>query len=178
MTKQQLRHSLRSTLRSVEYIIDVPNIAFWPQISRECMGWRPADHVARSCWPLCRSPVIICTYYMTRVGPITIAFLDSDITMLYGIFMMRWYSNVVRITNRKLASLLLMAGHDGGMIIFKLERERPAFAVHQNVLYYVKERYLRKLDFNTSKDIAVMQLRGYCWRQICLIDTVAHSDIW
>jgi len=71
-----------------------------------------------------------------------------------------------------------MAGHDGGMIIFKLERERPAFAVHQNVLYYVKERYLRKLDFNTSKDVAVMQLRGYCWTQICFIDTVARSDIW
>ncbi len=47
------------------------------------------------------------------------------------------------------------------MIIFKLERERPAYAVHQNVLYYVKERHLRKLDFNTSKDVAVMQLRGY-----------------
>lgn len=55
---------------------------------------------------------------------------------------------------------IFAAGHDGGMIIFKLERERPAFAVHQNVLYYVKERYLRKLDFNTSKDVAVMQLRG------------------
>jgi len=59
--------------------------------------------------------------------------------------------------------MLMCAGHDGGMIIFKLERERPAFAVHQNVLYYVKERYLRKLDFNTSKDVAVMQLRGYCF---------------
>ncbi len=52
------------------------------------------------------------------------------------------------------------AGHDSGMIIFKLERERPAYAVHQNVLYYVKERHLRKLDLNTSKDVAVMQLRG------------------
>lgn len=55
---------------------------------------------------------------------------------------------------------MVCEGHDGGMIIFKLERERPAFAVHQNLLYYVKERYLRKLDFNTSKDVAVMQLRG------------------
>jgi coatomer protein complex subunit alpha (xenin) len=55
---------------------------------------------------------------------------------------------------------IFAAGHDGGMIIFKLERERPAFAVHQNLLYYVKDRYLRKLDFNTSKDVAVMQLRG------------------
>ncbi|ELT95580.1 hypothetical protein CAPTEDRAFT_156336 [Capitella teleta] len=55
---------------------------------------------------------------------------------------------------------LFAAGHDGGMIVFKLERERPAFATNQNILYYVKERYLRKLDFNTSKDSAVMQLRG------------------
>lgn len=47
------------------------------------------------------------------------------------------------------------------MMIFKLERERPAYAVHNNTLYYVKERYLRKLDFTTSKDVAVMQLRGY-----------------
>jgi coatomer protein complex subunit alpha (xenin) len=55
---------------------------------------------------------------------------------------------------------VLCAGHDGGMIIFKLERERPAFAVHQNLLYYVKERHLRRLDFNTSKDVAAMQIRG------------------
>ena len=57
--------------------------------------------------------------------------------------------------------MICSLGHDGGMIIFKLERERPAFAVHQNLLYYVKDRYLRKLDFTTSKDVAVMQLRGY-----------------
>ena len=47
-----------------------------------------------------------------------------------------------------------------GMVVFKLERERPAFAVHGNILYYVKERYLRKLDFTTQKDRPVMQLRG------------------
>ncbi|XP_077868363.1 coatomer subunit alpha-like isoform X2 [Saccoglossus kowalevskii] len=55
---------------------------------------------------------------------------------------------------------LFAAGHDSGMIIFKLERERPAHAVHGNLLYYVKDRYLRKLDFTTSKDVPVMQLRG------------------
>ena len=54
----------------------------------------------------------------------------------------------------------LPAGHDNGMIIFKLEKERPAMAVHQNILYYVKDRFLRRLDFTTSKDVAVMQLRG------------------
>lgn len=52
------------------------------------------------------------------------------------------------------------AGHDSGMIIFKLERERPAFAVHANMLYYVKEKYLRKLDFTTSKDSVALQTRG------------------
>lgn len=55
---------------------------------------------------------------------------------------------------------LFAAGHDCGMIIFKLERERPSFAVHNNYLYYVKERYLRRLDFNASKDISLLQLRG------------------
>ncbi|KAG8146581.1 putative Coatomer subunit alpha protein, partial [Naja naja] len=53
-----------------------------------------------------------------------------------------------------------MNGHDGGMIVFKLERERPAYAVHGNMLYYVKDRFLRQLDFNSSKDVAVMQLRS------------------
>lgn len=56
-------------------------------------------------------------------------------------------------------ALLFYAGHDSGMIVFKLERERPAYAVHENVLYYCKDKYLRKLDFRTSKDVAVMQIR-------------------
>uniref|UniRef100_A0AAX7TU48 COPA/B second beta-propeller domain-containing protein n=1 Tax=Astatotilapia calliptera TaxID=8154 RepID=A0AAX7TU48_ASTCA len=55
---------------------------------------------------------------------------------------------------------LFAAGHDSGMIVFKLERERPAYAVHGNMLYYVKDRFLRQLDFNSSKDTAVMQLRS------------------
>jgi len=54
---------------------------------------------------------------------------------------------------------LFAAGHDSGMIVFKLERERPAYAVHANTLYYVKERYLRMYEFGTSKDIPVMQLK-------------------
>jgi len=44
MTKRQLRHNLWSTLRSAEYITDVPNITFRPKISRKCMGWRPAGN--------------------------------------------------------------------------------------------------------------------------------------
>ena len=54
---------------------------------------------------------------------------------------------------------LFAAGHDGGMVIFKLERERPAHAMSGNILYYVKEKYLRKLDLTTSRDTAVMQIR-------------------
>ncbi|XP_044734927.1 coatomer subunit alpha [Chrysoperla carnea] len=55
---------------------------------------------------------------------------------------------------------LFAAGHDSGMIIFKLERERPAYSVIGNLLLYVKDRFLRKLDFTTSKDEPVMPLRG------------------
>lgn len=43
---------------------------------------------------------------------------------------------------------------------FQLERERPAHAVHGNLLYYVKDRYLRKLDFTTQKDRPILQLRS------------------
>ncbi len=46
-----------------------------------------------------------------------------------------------------------------GMIVFKLERERPAFSVHQNVLYYVKDRYLRTYDFNTQRDNPLISIR-------------------
>ena len=51
------------------------------------------------------------------------------------------------------------AGHDNGMLVFKLERERPAYTVHQNTLYYVKERFLRKYEFGTSKDMPFMAIR-------------------
>lgn len=42
----------------------------------------------------------------------------------------------------------------------QLERERPAYTVHGNILYYIKERFLRKLDFTNSKDVPVVQVRG------------------
>ncbi|XP_008484211.1 coatomer subunit alpha-like [Diaphorina citri] len=46
------------------------------------------------------------------------------------------------------------------MVVFKFERERPAYTVHNNVMYYVKERFLHRLDLTNSKDSVVMQLRG------------------
>lgn len=36
------------------------------------------------------------------------------------------------------------------MIVFKLERERPAFATHGTQLYYIKDRYIRCYDFSTQ----------------------------
>ena len=54
---------------------------------------------------------------------------------------------------------LIAAGHDSGMIVFKLERERPAYTVHGSTLYYVKDRYLRTFDFNTNRDNPVLSLR-------------------
>ncbi|GAV70196.1 WD40 domain-containing protein/Coatomer_WDAD domain-containing protein/COPI_C domain-containing protein [Cephalotus follicularis] len=54
---------------------------------------------------------------------------------------------------------LLAAGHDSGMIVFKLERERPAFSVSSETMYYVKDRFLRCYDFSTQKDTQVIPIR-------------------
>lgn len=43
---------------------------------------------------------------------------------------------------------LFAAGHDTGVMVFKLERERPASAIYQNQVFYVtKEKHLRSYDF-------------------------------
>jgi coatomer protein complex subunit alpha (xenin) len=54
---------------------------------------------------------------------------------------------------------LLAAGHDSGMIVFKLERERPAFSVSGDSIYYVKDRFLRSYEFSTQRDTQVMSIR-------------------
>jgi coatomer protein complex subunit alpha (xenin) len=55
---------------------------------------------------------------------------------------------------------LFAAGHDTGLIVFKLERERPAYVAHRNQsLYYVKDRYLRFYDFQSSRDVPVLSIR-------------------
>ncbi|CAF1023866.1 unnamed protein product [Didymodactylos carnosus] len=55
---------------------------------------------------------------------------------------------------------LFAAGHDNGMVVFKLERERPVYAVVGNIVYYVKDKHLRKLEIVTSKDVPLMTLRS------------------
>ncbi|KAL9000771.1 MAG: hypothetical protein Q9188_005604 [Gyalolechia gomerana] len=43
---------------------------------------------------------------------------------------------------------LFAAGHDNGVMVFKLERERPASAIYQNQLFYItKEKHVRSYDF-------------------------------
>ncbi|KAK4793454.1 hypothetical protein SAY86_023889 [Trapa natans] len=54
---------------------------------------------------------------------------------------------------------LLAAGHDSGMIVFKLERERPAFAVSGDSLFYTKNRFLRFYEFSSQKDSQVIPIR-------------------
>ncbi|KAG1354429.1 coatomer subunit alpha-1 [Cocos nucifera] len=54
---------------------------------------------------------------------------------------------------------LLAAGHDSGMIVFKLERERPAFSVSGDTLFYVKDRFLRFYEFSSQKDNQVVPIR-------------------
>ncbi|GAB2267669.1 hypothetical protein Dimus_002652 [Dionaea muscipula] len=54
---------------------------------------------------------------------------------------------------------LLAAGHDSGMIVFKLERERPAFSISGDTMFYAKERFLRFFEFSTQRDVQVIPIR-------------------
>ncbi|XP_074313237.1 coatomer subunit alpha-1-like [Silene latifolia] len=54
---------------------------------------------------------------------------------------------------------LLAAGHDSGIIVFKLERERPAFSVSGDALFYAKDRFLRYFEFSTQQDTQVAPIR-------------------
>ncbi|KAL6649011.1 hypothetical protein ACP70R_013235 [Stipagrostis hirtigluma subsp. patula] len=54
---------------------------------------------------------------------------------------------------------LLAAGHDSGMIVFKLERERPAFSVSGDTVFYVKDRFLRFYEYSTQKEVQVAPIR-------------------
>ncbi|MCJ1468499.1 hypothetical protein MMC07_007128 [Pseudocyphellaria aurata] len=48
---------------------------------------------------------------------------------------------------------LFAAGHDNGVMVFKLERERPASAIYQNQLFYItKEKNLRSYDFTKNTE--------------------------
>jgi coatomer protein complex subunit alpha (xenin) len=54
---------------------------------------------------------------------------------------------------------LFAAGHDSGLIVFKLDRERPAFSLYGNTLFYVRDKYVRAHDINTGSDAAVVSVK-------------------
>jgi len=62
---------------------------------------------------------------------------------------------------------LFAAGHDNGVMVFKLERERPAYAVYQNQLFYItKEKFVKAYDLakptDTSPLVSLRKL-GSMW---------------
>lgn len=62
---------------------------------------------------------------------------------------------------------LFAAGHDNGIMVFKLERERPASAVHQNNLFYItKEKHIKSYDFQKnveSPTLLSLKKLGSAW---------------
>lgn len=48
---------------------------------------------------------------------------------------------------------LFAAGHDNGVMVFKLERERPASSIYQNQLFYItKEKMVKSYDFSKNAE--------------------------
>lgn len=56
---------------------------------------------------------------------------------------------------------LLAAAHDAGIIVFKLQRERPAFTIHNGVVYWVREQSVRTYDFESKTESNPMSLRRH-----------------
>lgn len=58
---------------------------------------------------------------------------------------------------------LFAAGHDNGVMVFKLERERPASAVYQNQLFYItKDKHVRSYDFSKNVESpSLLSLRKF-----------------
>lgn len=69
---------------------------------------------------------------------------------------------------------LIAAGHDSGMLVFKLERERPAYQSTEQTLVYTKERFLRMLDFNNGRDMPLVAVRQ---ASASIFDTVGGMGV-
>lgn len=54
---------------------------------------------------------------------------------------------------------LFAAGHDNGLIVFKLERERPAFSLSGNHLFYIKDKVVRMADLSTGTNQGICSVR-------------------
>lgn len=58
---------------------------------------------------------------------------------------------------------LFAAGHDNGVMVFKLERERPAASIYQNSLFYVtKDKHVKSYDFTKNVESpSLLSLRKF-----------------
>lgn len=58
---------------------------------------------------------------------------------------------------------LFAAGHDNGVMVFKLERERPASSIHQNTLFYItKDKQVKSYDFaKNAESASLLSLRKF-----------------
>jgi coatomer protein complex subunit alpha (xenin) len=51
------------------------------------------------------------------------------------------------------------SGHDTGLIVFKLERERPGWDVHNEIAYYISGKSVRAYNFTNANDIALVAIK-------------------
>ena len=58
---------------------------------------------------------------------------------------------------------LFAAGHDNGVMVFKLERERPASSIYQNTLFYItKDKHVKSYDFTKNVETpSLVSLRKF-----------------
>lgn len=58
---------------------------------------------------------------------------------------------------------LFAAGHDNGVMVFKLERERPASSIYQNTLFYItKDKQVKSYDFaKNAESASLLSLRKF-----------------
>ncbi|WVQ72673.1 hypothetical protein IAR50_002232 [Cryptococcus sp. DSM 104548] len=56
---------------------------------------------------------------------------------------------------------LFAAGHDNGLIVFKLERERPPFSLSGNQLYYIDRKVIRMGDLGTATNQGLCSVRKF-----------------
>jgi coatomer protein complex subunit alpha (xenin) len=54
---------------------------------------------------------------------------------------------------------LFAAGHDNGFMVFKLERERPAFSATQDSVFYINDKFIRSFNFGSSSDTALVTFK-------------------
>lgn len=54
---------------------------------------------------------------------------------------------------------LLAAGHDSGMVVFKLFRERPPLDADEKSLFYYKDQYIYEYNFKAEKERPILSTR-------------------